>query len=72
MLQNRLALTIKNSSEHQDNSLTLTVHGLIFGRIYYWKNFGSEIWGLIFGRAYFCRGLLLDFYGTFAEQLIYV
>ena len=54
-----------NSLKHYENSLNslkqpaLTVHGLIFGRAYYWKDFcvwdlgGLFSGGLIFGGAYY-------------------
>ena len=63
-----VGLNNKNILKHKENSLkqlTLTVHGLIFGRAYYGKYiFVIDLGGLIFffGGG---RGLSLEFYGTF-------
>ena len=56
MFQNGLSLTIKQ--------LALTVHGLIFGRAYYRKDFCvGDLGGLFSGGLTFRGDLLSDFYG---------
>ena len=67
VLDNKIALNTKVTAYKSLQHLTLTVHGLIFGRACYRKDICSKIWGLIFGRAYLWRGLLSEFYSTFAS-----
>ena len=52
VLDNKIALNTKVTVCKSLKHLTLTVHGLIFGRACY-QDICSEIWGLIFGGAYY-------------------
>ena len=76
-----VGLETKNSLKHYKNSLKqlpLTVHGLIFRRAYYRKDFCVwDLGGLIFGRAYFLftffwgGGLLSEFYGMYFGWIVF-
>ena len=49
-------------------TVTVTVHGLIFGRVYYWKDICIwDLGGLFSGGLIFSGGLLLEFYGNSSQ-----
>ena len=62
---------VGHDNKNSLKQLALTVHGLIFRRAYYRKDFCvKDLKGLIFRRAYFWGSALSEFYGMLHLILI--